>query len=228
MIKVVIFDLDDTLISEKQYIESGYKVVAKKVKEDYRLDNLEYDIYTTMLNMFTNNSKNVFNRLLDYYKLNYSDEYIKELVDAYRNHIPNITFFYDVIPFIKELKDRNIKTGIISDGYINTQKNKLNVLKAKEIFDKIILTDELGKEYWKPCPKAFEIMKDYFNVEYEEMMYIGDNPKKDFYIRNYHPITTVRIYRGNSVYANVEYLENIKEDYKISNLNEIFNIIKNK
>src|SRR5690606_8563255 len=47
---------------------------------------------------------------------------------------------------------------------------------------KIVITDELGpnKEFWKPSEKPYTIIKEYFNVEYNEMVYIGDNINKDF------------------------------------------------
>ena len=35
MIKAVVFDLDDTLISEHQYIESGYQKVAEFLSDKY-------------------------------------------------------------------------------------------------------------------------------------------------------------------------------------------------
>ena len=143
------------------------------------------------------------------------------LVHEYRNHIPNISFFYDVTPFLDKLKRKNIKTGIISDGYISTQHNKAKVLELYDLFDKIIFTEELGREYWKPSPKSFEIMKNYCKVEYDEIMYIGDNPLKDFYIGSIYPIKTVRIIRKKSVYKRAEYYQGIKEHYLINSLYEL-------
>lgn len=221
MIKAVIFDLDDTLISEMDYVKSGYKVIAKKIKERYNLEIGEQEIYCSLMKLFDENSKNVFNRLLDEYKLSYNKDYIIELVNCYRNHIPDIKFFDDVIPCLKDLRKQNIKLGIISDGYKMTQRNKLKVLDVEKLFDKIILTDELGKDYWKPSTKAFEIIKEYFNIQYDEMMYIGDNPQKDFYIKKYYPIYTMRIHRKNEIYIKEEYLEGIKEDKLIYSLKEI-------
>lgn len=226
MIKAVVFDLDDTLISEMQYIESGYKKIAIKIKNDYRLEISEYEIYSLMIYLFKIDSKNVFNRTLEILGIEYTLEYIKELVNCYRNHIPEICFFKEVIPCLNNLKQQKIKLGLITDGYKNAQKNKLKVLNAKKIFDKVILTDELGKEYWKPNPKAFKIIKDYFNIKFEEIIYVGDNPEKDFYIKRYCPINCVRIYRNESIYKGKKYRENIKENYRISNLNQIINIIK--
>ncbi len=46
--------------------------------------------------------------------------------------------------------------------------------------DKIIVTDDYGKEYWKPSIRPFQMMLEYFNIKPEEAVYIGDNPNKDF------------------------------------------------
>ncbi len=53
--------------------------------------------------------------------------------------------------------------------------------------DKIIVTDDYGKEYWKPSIRPFQMMLEYFNIKPEEAVYIGgDNPNKDFYlVRNW-------------------------------------------
>lgn len=79
----------------------------------------------------------------------------------------------------------------------------------------------MGREYWKPHPKAFEILKEKFDVEFNEMAYVGDNPEKDFYISKIIPVKTVRIYREDGVYKNNYYLNNIKENYSIQNLHEL-------
>ena len=38
MIKAVIFDLDDTLISEKEYIKSGFKVISENIQDRYNIN----------------------------------------------------------------------------------------------------------------------------------------------------------------------------------------------
>ncbi|WP_318753436.1 HAD-IA family hydrolase [Globicatella sp. PHS-GS-PNBC-21-1553] len=62
------------------------------------------------------------------------------------------------------------------------------MLNLEKYFDKIIVTDELGRAYWKPHPKSFEIMKAHFGVNYNEMVYVGDNPQKDFFIKKSIPL----------------------------------------
>ena len=223
MVKVVLFDLDDTLISEDQYIRSGYGYISKVFAKRYDIDReqTEQELYY----LYLKDAKNVFNRFLEEKGMLYTSSDIKEFVEEYRNHTPKITYYEDVIPTVFQLKQKGIRVGIISDGYLSTQKKKADVLHLYDTFEKVIFTDELGKEYWKPSPKAFEIMKEFFDVGYEEMMYVGDNPAKDFYVKELLSINTVRIHRDNSVYKNTAYFHMVEEDIKIKSLTELLNLV---
>lgn len=227
MVRVVIFDLDDTLISEKMYIESGYRHISKFLLINYGLN--ENEIYNRLIELLKASAKNVFDRLIEEYKHSFNNDdipdLIKELVQQYRNHLPDITFYPDVMPCINYLNEKCIRKCIITDGYAVTQRQKLKTLKADVIFDEIIVTDEIGREYWKPHPKAFEIIAENADVDYNQMIYIGDNPEKDFHIAKNYPIITVRIKR-DGVYNNRQYLENIKENFTIECLDEIKSLIE--
>ncbi|MGW5979654.1 HAD family hydrolase [Bacillus mycoides] len=225
MIKAVIFDLDDTLISERRYIESGYKHISKLLSEKLQKD--EQELYQSLIDLFSENTNNVFNRLFDKLGVIYNQDDILELVEGYRNHVPTIDFFEDVLPCLKNLKASGISIGIITDGYANAQQRKIEALKSNHYFDEIIITDKLGREYWKPHPRAFKTMKEKLNIEFNEMIYVGDNPEKDFYISSIYPIQTVRVYR-DGVYKEKSYLDEIKEDYSIYSLGELNPIVNRK
>ena len=45
MIKLVIFDLDDTLIPEIDYVKSGFKEVAKYIESNYEFDNVYDELF---------------------------------------------------------------------------------------------------------------------------------------------------------------------------------------
>lgn len=223
-INVVIFDLDDTLVSEKEYIQSGFMHISKLLSNKTSMNQSE--IFSLLNNLFNENSENVFNRFYEFVNYEYSEKDIIHLVYEYRNHFPNLSLYTDVLPCMDYLKKNGIKTGIITDGYKESQQQKIKAIKANEYIDKMIITDQLGREYWKPHPKSFEILKEYFNVDYNEIMYVGDNPTKDFYISSIYPITTVRIKRENGVYVNSKYFKGIKERITISSLTEIIKILK--
>src|SRR5690606_1335448 len=175
--------------------------------------------------LLKDSAKNVFNRLLERLGIVYTKENILELVEEYRNHMPDISFFDDVLPCLEQLKYREIKTGIITDGYANAQKLKLKAVNAFNYFEEIIVKDELGREYWKPHPKPFEMIKEKLNIGFHEMVYVGDNPEKDFFIKSIYPVKTIRIFRVNGVYNNKPYYNSIEEDYKLNNLTELHQLI---
>lgn len=223
MIKAVVFDLDDTLISEKQYIRSGFKVVSNKISNDYNLDSEK--VFKKMLELFNESSKEVFNRILDSFDIKYSKEYILELIKTYREHIPNIDFYEDVIPTITELRNKGFKLGIITDGYKETQIRKIEVLNCKKLFDEIIITDELGREFWKPHEKSYKLMVNNLGIELNEMAYVGDNVSKDFITANELGIKTIYVERESGIYINKYVDKKYLASYKIKSLCDLFKLI---
>ncbi|MGG7078781.1 HAD family hydrolase [Clostridium sardiniense] len=223
MIKAIIFDLDDTLISEEEYIKSGFKFISNKIGEKYKLPIDE--VFSKMMNLFYKNSKNVFNRVLDYYEIDYDKETVEFLIKEYRQHNPNIKFYEDVVEILSKLKINGYKLGIITDGYKETQIRKIDALSCKRFFDEIIITDELGKEFWKPHERAYKLMAKKLNVELKEMLYIGDNLKKDFITANKLGIYTCRIIRENSIYADLKISKEYFANVEFKELTDIFKYI---
>ena len=223
MIKAVVFDLDDTLVSEKEYIKSGYRHIAEVIGQRFNINKDQ--VYIDLFQLFRESPHNVFNRLYEKYHIEYSKEMIIDLVNEYRGHFPDVQYYDDVMQCLNELKVLGIKIGIITDGYAQAQRQKLKAVEADMYFDEIIVTDELGRDYWKPHPKAFEIIKERFGVSFDEMIYVGDNPGKDFYISTIYPIKTVRIFR-DGVHKDNFYLDGIREDFIIDELTKILEIIR--
>jgi putative hydrolase of the HAD superfamily len=225
MKKAVIFDLDDTLISEDEYIRSGYRAVSAFLKDMYGWD--ERMTARQLYDLYLEDSAKVFNRLLEAHDIRYKENEIMELVEVYREHTPDVHFYPDVKPALRGLKDKGVRLGLLSDGYAVTQRKKLTVLNAngRKIFDKIIITDELGRDYWKPDPRPFIMMKEAFMVDWGDMVYVGDNPEKDFFIGRDLPIMTIRIMRENSVYNDRPYKEGYRENARIRTLADLKKVI---
>lgn len=168
-IKGVIFDLDDTLYSEKQYVESGYKAIAKLLGNEIYKDKL-WDYFEA--------GELAIDKLL--YELGLSDRR-EECLEIYREQEPEITLYKGVAEMIKRFKINGIKVGIITDGRVSGQKKKIKALGLEKLVDDIIITDELGGvQFRKPCDIAFRIMQCRWGMPFEQIMYVGDNVTKDF------------------------------------------------
>lgn len=167
-IQAVVFDLDDTLYGEKEYVRSGFNAVAEKCPEIEKLGEKLWNAFE--------NGKPAFDEVLGN-----NDSLKKECLAIYRNHIPNIHFYNGAESLIKKLREKNIKIAVITDGRPEGQRAKIASLGLENLVDEIIVTDEFGgAQFRKPCDIAFRIMQKKLNVPFEQMVYIGDNPKKDF------------------------------------------------
>ena len=167
-IKGVIFDLDDTLYSEKEYVRSGFRAVS-----DYLGGG-----YEELLWAFFSDGKPALDELLRRIEReNEKDAVLK----IYRTHDPDIHFLDDALETIEELRRKGIKVGIITDGRPEGQRKKIKALGLEKLVDDIIITDELGGvQFRKPCDIAFRIMQNRWRLPASEIVYIGDNPAKDF------------------------------------------------
>ncbi len=171
-IKVVIFDLDDTLYNEVDYVKSGFRQVARILPDVKNVPERLYELFK--------NGKRAIDELLQEEGI-VSEEVKAECLEAYRNQMPDITLADSAKDLLRRLKVKGFSLGIITDGRPEGQKAKIRALGLNNLIDEIIITDELGGiEYRKPNPKAFETMRGFFDVKFEEMCYVGDNISKDF------------------------------------------------
>lgn len=181
-IKAVIFDLDDTLVNEIDYVRSGLKEVAKYLREEFELDF--DDLFLRMWALFALNRVDVFGRLLREYDI-FSSELVSKCINVYRSHLPNINLRDGVENLLRDLSNNGYQLGIITDGRPEGQWNKIKATGLGTLITWIIVTDELGGiEFRKPCNAAFKMMLSRMNVSACHAAYIGDNTEKDFIAPN--------------------------------------------
>jgi putative hydrolase of the HAD superfamily len=191
--KLIIFDLDDTLFPERDFVRGGYRAASMLVWEDFGIE-IEND-----LNKKFNQGLrgDLFTSVLLERNVEFDREYVpNRIVPAYRSHKPNIQTFLDVIPFLTALRDVGHKLALISDGWFSVQKNKFTALKLECFFDEVLFTDEFGRENWKPSLQPFLRVCEKTCIDPTRAMYIGDNPFKDFIAPNKLGMESVRIRRS--------------------------------
>lgn len=200
-IKGVIFDLDDTLYSEKGYVRSGYKAVAEYLGD---LD------YIDRLWNFFEAGKHAIDELLKEIGREAEKE---KAIKIYRSHKPDIHLYDSVKELLTDLSNRGIKVGIITDGRPEGQRNKIEALGLD--VDDIIITDELGGvQFRKPCDIAFRIMMARWRLNPADVVYVGDNAEKDFRAPQQLGMRSVYFNNSEGLYkAEIDrpYIENIDE-----------------
>ncbi|MFC1766886.1 HAD family hydrolase, partial [Planctomycetota bacterium] len=181
---------------------SGFKAVAHFLADTLGRGQ-STEIFETLWGEFERgNRTQTFNATLSTLGLETDDQAIRSLVRVYRNHKPNLRLGLDTRGLLKSLKPI-FKMGLLTDGYLPSQKLKVRALKLEKWFEAILYTEQLGREFWKPSPRGFERLMDIMKCPAEEMAYVGDNPTKDFLAPNQLGWTTIQVLRPARIHVHV-------------------------
>ena len=225
--RVICFDLDDTLCKEIDYLNSAYREIAEYASEHCRgcsdpVSVLAHKAYDVMLAAYQE-GPNAFDILNSFLGL---DLPIADYLYIYRNHKPKIALMEDVVRTLDALKTEGVRTGLITDGRSVQQRNKIEALGLSRWIDEedIVISEEFGSE--KPALANY----DYFMKRYPEchdFTYVGDNPRKDFIAPNALGWATVCLKDdGRNTHKQDYNVEKIKLPKKsISNITELIDII---
>jgi putative hydrolase of the HAD superfamily len=181
--KVFVFDLDDTLYSERDFEKSGIEFV-------YQYFNIKHFELETILN----NRKNWIEQII----IGSNNQISLQMVlDIYRKHFPIIPLYKDAKVFLEKLLSQGNEMSLITDGRSITQRNKLKALGIDSYFKNIIISEEINSE--KPSEYNFKMVMN--NNDSENYIYIADNPNKDFVTPNKLGWTSICLLdRGQNVH----------------------------
>ncbi len=194
-IKLVVFDLDDTLYREMDFVLGGLKAVAKHLSQ-----HDDDAIYQKMVTMRKGGRRDIFQQILSERNMPSSRRNIDRLIDIYRTSDRELRLFDDAKRALIRFRRDGFSLAILTDGFLEAQQAKVKMLSLGEMVDKIIYTDSLGREHWKPSPRGFEILMEHFRAAGEESIYIADNDEKDFLAPNNLDWLSVKIERPDGVH----------------------------
>lgn len=197
-VQAVVFDLDDTLYLERDYVRSGFAAVAEELRRRHAAPP---DCDAWMWQEFLQGRRQgIFNALAERLGLPLSEEDIRGLVEAYRTHRPVIRAAPEAVQALAALKGR-AKRGLLSDGFLPAQRLKLDAIGLADEFDAVVFTEEMGRQCWKPSPAGFERIAGELGVAHADCAYVADNPAKDFVAPNALGWRSVQWRRAGQVHA---------------------------
>lgn len=214
---VLVFDLDDTLYDEITFVKSGYRAVAKWLNEYHNLE--ENAVYDYMMEVLQRQGRGaVFDEALIKYGI-LSKSLVRKCLSIYRHHIPDIHLNEDARDCLERFK--HYSKYIVTDGNKIVQANKIKALELHKISNikKAFITYRYGLKHSKPSPYCLLKICELEKVSPPEVIYIGDNPNKDFVGIRPLGFRTIRIVQGmfKDVSKNVEF----EADMKINSLHEL-------
>jgi putative hydrolase of the HAD superfamily len=220
--RVYVFDLDDTLYPEAEFALSGY-AAAEAIWERH---GGSAGFSAACRRRFEDGQRlRIFNDVVAELGGVNQDSIVDLLVDAYRFHEPSIKLSERTRKNLHRLRSSK-RLALITDGAPRTQTNKLRALKASALFHALVLTGRYGSRYGKPHPRAFRFLETRFRCRGRSMVYIADNPTKDFVAPNRLGWWTVRIRSARGIYAHLPDSPAARPDFVFSDLGGFLNSIR--
>jgi putative hydrolase of the HAD superfamily len=192
-VKAVVFDLDDTLYPEQQYIMSGFSAVARYVHNIFGKHLLEDLVAVYQAGERTN----VFRHALMRHFSKVDENIVRNVAHVYLAHRPRIELYEDSRLALAMLCKRRIPTALITRGHAGVQRRKVEALGLADLLDSITYLDEMldVSEPGQICADAFSITALEFNVATTNLLYVGSQPHLDFHITRKLGIATVQVRR---------------------------------
>ncbi len=219
-LRCIVFDMDDTLYLERDYVRSGFLHAGALVEKKLGVRGFS----DTAWELFLEGQRgDIFNHTLKRIGLPAPTSVIQELVDAYRNHAPAISLAEDAVQCLDGLHSR-CHLALITDGPVASQENKARALQLDRWIGVKIFTGRWGADYYKPHPRAFLTVQEHIGARPSECMYVADNPKKDFAAPAQLGWTTVRIRRDGGQHSRTVSLE-YQPDHELQDLRALIPIV---
>ncbi len=181
-LKAAIFDLDDTIFDHSTVMQSSLEYVAQ-------VHNLPDGFVPAFLAvnkvMWADYERGMLSREEIRYgrmkatlaEIGRSEQDAITLMDEYFAHYGSQQhLFPGALDCLAKL-GCIIKLGIITNGFVDVQREKLEKTGLAELVDVVLISEEIGKI--KPHPDVFRLALDRLGVTADEALYIGDSYASD-------------------------------------------------
>jgi putative hydrolase of the HAD superfamily len=218
--QAIVFDLDDTLYLERDYVRSGFCAAGNWFGVAFGKPDFAERAQAAFI---AGKRGNIFDSVLGSFGIVPEPALVDRLVAIYRDHAPSITLCEDARSVLDSLCG-TCPLAIITDGPSSTQRRKIYALGIAPLFDIVLVTGELGAENAKPHPLAFRMVEERLGLRERQLVYIGDNPQKDFEAPRRRDWQTIQVRRKEGIYADAAGC--YTADHLIDDLRELLPILE--
>ncbi len=180
-VKLIVFDLDDTLTDEWQHVLSGYAAVAAALSDELPPT---FDLVERMIHHYrTGDRGHVFDAVLADLERTDADVLVPRMVQIYRTHDPDIRLFRDADAALTRLRADYV-LAVLSDGPVEKQQTKVDALGLADRVDHVVLTGRWGRAYWKPHERGYRWLEEATGQSGPACAYVANDVSKDFVAPN--------------------------------------------
>jgi putative hydrolase of the HAD superfamily len=216
-IKGIVFDLDNTLYDEHLYFFAVFEKLCNILKCNEKLEGMK-----RAFSSLRSTSKDIFRDVLNINKFEQNAQRLEDdLFQIYISLDIKIEPYEDALYLLELCNNKNLKVGILTNGVIEAQKNKIRCLSISDYIGEVFFARQFGKIFEKPHRRSFEEISKNLKVSAPELIFIGDNPNIDFQGAKEINGVTIRLKRG--IYKYIP--SNKFIDIEMKNFKEVKNLL---
>ncbi len=217
-VKAVIFDAYGTLFDVNSAAEKCKNQIGDKWEgfaNYWRTTQLEYTWLRSLMKRhkdFWKITEDSLDKSMKAFNINQNMK--EELLSLYKK----LSTFPEVDETLKQLKNKNLKLAILSNGSPDLLNELVNSNNLTEIFDDLFSIEEV--KIYKPDNKVYEIPINKYKIKPEEIVFLSSNTWDVSGGGNYG-YQSIWVNRNNNIFDNLDY----KPKYEIKNLKQLLDII---
>jgi putative hydrolase of the HAD superfamily len=222
-LRAVVFDLDDTLYPERDYVRGGFSAVADHAASTMGEDSAQ--VLGELWEMFQSGVRR--DTIDQWLRGRGRDPAIDGpgMIEAYRAHAPRLTPYPDVAPALEGLRGA-AKLGLITEGRRAGQQAKLDALGLRPRLEKVVILGEDERADWKPSRVPFDRWLEGSGLAPEQAVYLADNPAKDFLGARRAGWRSIRVRRADGLHRDEEPIaDDARPDEEIQDLVSLGSIL---
>lgn len=228
--KAIIFDVDDTLYDQvipfKKAIEKNFPNNNIDIDKLYEMSRRFSDEVFELTERGEMNLENMhiyrIQEAFKYFGTTISQEEARTFQKDYQNNQKEITLLPDIQDSFDFVSKQHITMGIITNGPIEHQKNKIKQLGLEKWIQKsnMFISSEVGIA--KPDVRLFELVQKKMNLVPSETYYIGDSFENDVVGASNAGWNTIWINRKNKKNSN----KDVNPNFIVNEQNDIISVLK--
>lgn len=176
MTRGLIFDMDETLYPERQFIRSGFRAVAAEIERRFNVP-APAALRTLMGTLRAGGRSRALQALCLRYSL--PPSLVPDLVDIIREHQPRLRLPSAAVSVLALARAQGWRLGVLTNGTPAIQARKVQALGLEAKVDSVVYALECGTGGGKPEREPFEVVRAHLGTAPGSTVVVGDDPWSD-------------------------------------------------
>jgi putative hydrolase of the HAD superfamily len=216
---IIVFDLDDTLYDESTFVRSGFLAVAAVLQAEHGIPR-EEAIAVLWNSFLTTGRGKQLDEVLMHFGI-FTRKRLNRMLVIYRHHRPNIKLFPGVKSVLVALG--GFPLYLVTDGHKGVQNSKIAALGIRKFFRHCYITNRYGLRFQKPSPHVFQLLCTREQCLPADVVYVGDDPSKDFCGIRPLGFRTIRVMTGR--HSGMHVPHNMDAEFRVGDLSEMVPLV---